>query len=81
MTANYHTHTKRCNHAGGTEKVSDENTDVGWFTPEEAGKMITNPHFRKALEEMLAYDGRVFFGAFKNNEDGTMKQVCGDRIG
>ena len=31
--------------------------------------------------EMLAYDGKVFFGAFTNSEDGTMEQVSEDRIG
>lgn len=71
-----------CDYAGGTERVSDENMDVGWFAPEEAREMITRPHFRKALDEMLAYDGKVFFGAFKNSDDGTIvEQVSEDHIG
>ena len=64
-----------CDWIGGTACISDECLEVGWFTPDEAKKMVTAPHFRKALTEMLAFDGRLFFGAFEKTEDGTMKLV------
>ena len=70
-----------CDWTGGQERVSDESLEVGWFSPEEAEQMVTSPHIRKALAEMLAYDGKTFFAAFERKNDGTMALVSDRRIG
>ena len=70
-----------CDYAGGKERVSDESLEVGWFSPEEARQMVTSPHIGKALAEMLAYDGKTFFGAFERKNDGTMMLVSERHIG
>ena len=70
-----------CDHAGGKETVSDESLEVGWFTPEEAPGMVTSVPIRKALEEMLDFDGRLFFGAYERAPDGTMALVGEEHIG
>jgi len=65
----------------GTPTPSDESLEVGWFTPEEAKEMVTSPHIRKALIEMLNYDGKMYFGAFMRNEDGSNTQVSDRHVG
>ena len=70
-----------CDYTDGTPAAAEESLEAGWYTPEEAGRMITNPHFRKALADTLAYDGKVTFGAFRSGEDGTTEQVSNDRLG
>lgn len=70
-----------CDWAGGTEHISDECLEVGWFTPEEARGMVTAPHIQKALTEMLDFSGELYFGTFNKNDEGTMKLVCEDHIG
>jgi len=70
-----------CDYEGGIPTPSDESLEVGWFTPEEAKEMVTSPHIRKALIEMLNYDGKVYFGAFMRNEDGSNTQVSEQYVG
>ena len=70
-----------CDYVGGTPTPSDEGLEVGWFTPEEAKEMVTSPHIRKALIEMLNYDGKTYFGAFRRNEDGSNTQVSDRHVG
>ena len=55
----------RCRYTGGTEMPSEESLEVGWFTPEEAGEMITRPHLRKAFDDASRFDGRFHFGTFR----------------
>ncbi len=70
-----------CDYAGGEPRASDESLEAGWFTPEEAREMVTAPHIRKALTDMLDYDGRTFFGAFQRNNDGIMEPAGEEHIG
>ena len=64
-----------CDYTGGTPTPSDEGLEVGWFTPDVAREIVTSQHIRKALIEMLNYDGKTYFGAFIRNEDGSNTQV------
>ena len=41
-------------YVGGELTTSEESTQVGWFTPEEAFRMITFPLTKKRLENMLS---------------------------
>ena len=70
-----------CDYAGGKESVSDESLEVGWYTPDEATEMVTSPHIRKAVTEMLKYNGKIFVSAFERKDDGTMKLVSDGYIG
>ncbi len=70
-----------CSYAGGTERISDESREVGWFTPDEAKAMVTLPPLRKILEEAMASDGSMFFSAFVRNEDGTKAPAGIQHIG
>ena len=58
----------RCRYMGGEATTSDESLEVGWFTPDEALKKITQPHFRKAFEDAHYYSGHQHFGTFKKTD-------------
>ena len=47
-----------CHPTGGTERTSDETSDVGWFTPEEAQAMIAAPALLERFQAFLAYQGK-----------------------
>ena len=47
-----------CKPVGGTESTSDETSDVGWFTPEEARAMIAAPALIERFKTYLDYQGR-----------------------
>lgn len=55
----------RCRYTGGEAAVSDESLETGWFTPDEAREMITQPNFRKAFDDALSNDGKQHFGTFR----------------
>lgn len=57
----------RCRYLGGEPTASDESLEVGWFTPDEVLKMITQPHFRKAFEDAHRYCGHQHFGTFRKS--------------
>jgi 8-oxo-dGTP diphosphatase len=40
-------------YAGGELHTSEESIEVGWFTPEEAQKMITHSTYQYRLEKIL----------------------------
>ena len=56
--------TARC--VGGDLKISEESTEVGWFTPEEAMEKITFPLTKKRLANMLAADREVHLVGFRH---------------
>ena len=56
--------TARC--VGGDLKISEESTEVGWFTPEEAMEKITFPLTKKRLANMLAADREVHLFGFRH---------------
>lgn len=54
-----------CRYAGGVLTTSEESTEVGWFTPEEAMEVITFPLTRKRLGNMLSGDREAHLFCFK----------------
>ena len=58
----------RCKYVGGETNTSDEGLEVGWFTPDEAIKMIMQPYFRKAFEDAHHYCGHPHFGTFRKSD-------------
>ena len=59
----------KCRYVGGELTTSEESTEVGWFTPEEAFKIITFPLTKKRLANMLSGDETVHLFGFRR-EDG-----------
>ncbi|MDE6314330.1 MAG: hypothetical protein K2M46_12075 [Lachnospiraceae bacterium] len=61
-----------CKYEGGKETISDESIEVNWFSLHEAKEKITDPYIKKAVEDMIGFDGRRCFGTFKQNDDGII---------
>ena len=55
----------RC--TGGTLTTSEESTEVGWFTPEQAMEMITFPLTKKRLANMLSGDTNAHLFCFRRD--------------
>ena len=55
-----------CRYVGGELKTSEESTEVGWFTPEEAMEKITFALTKKRLANMLAGDREMHLFGFKH---------------
>ena len=63
-------------YAGGELTTSEESTEVGWFTAEEAFGMITFPLTKKRLQNMLSGDREAHLFCFRRDpfevvEDGA----------
>lgn len=58
-----------CRYIGGTLTTSDESTEVGWFTPEQALEMITFPLTRKRLMNMLSGRGEAKLFCFRRDNE------------
>lgn len=58
----------RCRYTGGTESVTEESLETGWFTTEEAMRMITNPYIRKGFEDTVNFNGKIHFATFMKKE-------------
>ena len=57
-----------CRYVGGELTTSEESTEVAWFTPEDAMKVITFPLTKKRLINMLSMDKNAhFFGFSREN--------------
>lgn len=54
-------------YAGGELKTSEESTEVGWFTAEEAFKIITFPLTKKRLANMLEGSKQAHLFCFKRD--------------
>ncbi|MCI8364120.1 MAG: NUDIX domain-containing protein [Eubacterium sp.] len=61
-----------CKYVDGKEGISDESIEVNWFSLQKAKEIITDPYIKKAVEDMIGFDGRQCFGSFKQNEDGMI---------
>lgn len=70
-----------CKYMGGKEAVSDESIEVAWFAPDEAKEKITDPYIRKAVEDLLEFDGRQHFCTFKSMADGNIEFISDDLVG
>lgn len=47
-----------CRKTGGTEHISEENSETGWFAGEEAFRLIKNPALIERFRAYLEYGGR-----------------------
>ena len=54
-----------CDYAGGTPTLSDEALEAGWFTPDEAMRIIRYPYMKKAFEDAHRYSGKPHFVTFR----------------
>ena len=54
-------------YAGGELTTSEESTEVGWFTAEEAFRMITFPLTAKRLKNMLSGDQGAHLFCFRRD--------------
>lgn len=52
-------------YVGGALTTSEESTEVGWFTPEEAFQMITFPLTKKRLQNMISGDQEAHMFGFR----------------
>ena len=53
---------------GGSLATSEESTEVGWFSPEEAMEVITFPLTKKRLINMLSCDKTVHLFGFRREK-------------
>ena len=53
-----------CRPIGGTESTSDETSEVGWFTPDEARAMIAAPALSERFQAYLDFQGRPTYLAY-----------------
>lgn len=58
-----------CKYVGGKETVSDESIKVDWFSSKDAKEKISDPYIKRAFEDMLEFDGRQCFRAFKGKDE------------
>lgn len=58
-----------CDYSRGEEIVSEECTDVAWFTLEQAAEAITDTNTKRMFEDMFRYEGNVIFDVFGNEKD------------
>ena len=58
-----------CDYVDGKERVSEESDEIGWFKIEEAKELINDVFVKMTLNDLLNYDGNVFFRSFDKMED------------
>ena len=66
-------------YAGGELTTSDESTEVGWFTPEEAFSMITFPLTAKRLRNMLSGDKNAHLFCFRREPQSPLMYLIAQR--
>ena len=64
-----------CRYTGGTETTSEESLEVGWFDRDEVAKMITKPIFRRRMEDVLNFDGRLHFSTYYTGDDDFRSEI------
>lgn len=60
-----------CAWQSGTERLSAESAEIGWFTTEEAREMVKYPGLAERLSNMLNYCGDISLSAYEK-ADGMM---------
>jgi 8-oxo-dGTP diphosphatase len=55
------------NYAGGELQESAESPELGWFTAEEAVRLVSHPVNRDRLQTLLDYSGTVLFRSYSAN--------------
>ena len=66
---------------GGTLTTSEESTEVGWFSPEEAMEMITFPLTKKRLANMRSGDKCVHLFGFRRENGFEVVEELEYRVG
>ncbi len=54
-----------CVYAGGTETLSEESREIGWFSPEEAMELVRHPGYVERLRTMLRFSGKLKLAAYE----------------
>lgn len=62
-----------CKPVGGAEHISDETSEVGWFTTEEARAMISAPALVERFKAYLDYQGRPTYLAYVTRPQFTLQ--------
>lgn len=60
---------------GLKREISEESIDVDWFAPSEIEEKITDPYIKKAVQDLLEFDGKQHFCTFKKIADGKLRFV------
>ena len=58
-----------CVFAGGTETLSEESQEIGWFSPEEAVKLVQHPGYVERLRNLLHYSGTIKLAAYEKTAE------------
>lgn len=53
-----------CVFESGTLTISDESLEVGWFSPKEAAKLITDPLCKERFSNMISHNSKMFCNSF-----------------
>lgn len=61
-----------CTPVGGAEHTSDETSEVGWFTPEEAQRLIAAPAMQERFKAYLSYQGHPTYLSYVTKPTFTM---------
>ena len=62
-----------CRPVGGSVHISDETSEVGWFTPEEARNMIAAPALIERFQTYLDYQGRPTYLSYVTHPEFTLQ--------
>ncbi|MDO5325566.1 MAG: NUDIX domain-containing protein [Clostridia bacterium] len=58
-----------CVYVGGTETLSEESQEIGWFFPEEAVKLVQHPGYAERLRTMLRFSGTIKLAAYEKTAE------------
>ena len=58
-----------CDYLDGKESISEESEDVCWVTIDKAKELIDEPYVRLTLNDLIDFDGDIFFRSFDSMED------------
>lgn len=62
-----------CEYVSGELSCSEETIDAGWFTEEEALKMVTYPSYDTRLKDMIEKNERIVFNNYSLSRDGEIE--------
>ncbi len=57
-----------CRYVSGRERLSDECIDIGWFSKNEAEKMVKFPSYDKRISDMLNFGGKQHFCTYEKKD-------------
>lgn len=63
-----------CRSTGGTLGISEENSESGWYTKDEAEKMITAPSIIKRFNAYLEFEGQVKYLEYVTKPEFELKE-------